>query len=144
MSFEFKINRTVEFAETDMAGIMHFGNFFLWMESCEAAYYRSLGLPLISFVPGNVVGWPRVSVSCQYRAPLRFNDTAEVRLLVKRLGTRSVTYVFQIRKGVELVAQGEVTAVCVTADATGNMVAQPIPANVRARIAEAPESAYTE
>lgn len=144
MSSEFRIIRTVEFAETDMAGIMHFGNFFLWMESCEAAFYRSLGLPLISFVPGNVVGWPRVNVSCQYRAPLRFSDTAEVKLLVKKLGARSVTYVFQFRKGAELVAQGEVTAVCVTADAKGGMVAQPIPADVRARLEEAPATAYSE
>ncbi len=142
MPSEFSITRTVEFAETDMAGIMHFGNFFLWMESCEAAFYRSLGLPLISFVPGSVVGWPRVSVSCQYRAPLRFNDSAEVKLFVKKLGARSVTYVFRFRKGTELVAQGEVTAVCVTGDAKGGMLAQPIPAEVRSRLQVAPESVY--
>ena len=28
MPSEFAISRTVEFAETDMAGIMHFSNFF--------------------------------------------------------------------------------------------------------------------
>jgi acyl-CoA thioester hydrolase len=64
MPSEFRLTRTVEFHETDMAGIMHFSNFFRWMEACEAGFYRSLGLPLISFVPGNVVGWPRVSASC--------------------------------------------------------------------------------
>jgi acyl-CoA thioester hydrolase len=142
MPSEFSIMRTVEFAETDMAGIMHFANFFPWMESCEAAFYRSLGLPLISFVPGQVVGWPRVAVNCTYRAPLRFNDTAEVRLFVKKLGARSVTYAFQFRKGAELVAAGEVTAVCVTTDAQGGMVAQAIPAEVRAQLQVAPASAY--
>jgi YbgC/YbaW family acyl-CoA thioester hydrolase len=142
MPSEFSITRQVEFAETDMAGIMHFANFFRWMEACETALYRSLGLPLISFLPGQVVGWPRVNVSCSYRAPLRFNDTVEVKLFVKKLGTRSVTYLFQFRKGGELAAQGEVTAVCVTADARGGMAAQPIPADVRAKLAEAPESAW--
>jgi YbgC/YbaW family acyl-CoA thioester hydrolase len=142
MPSEFSITRQVEFAETDMAGIMHFANFFRWMEACETGLYRSLGLPLISFLPGQVVGWPRVNVSCSYRAPLRFNDTVEVKLFVKKLGTRSVTYLFQFRKGGELAAQGEVTAVCVTADAQGGMAAQPIPADVRAKLAEAPESAW--
>jgi YbgC/YbaW family acyl-CoA thioester hydrolase len=142
MPSEFSITRQVEFAETDMAGIMHFANFFRWMEACETALYRSLGLPLISFLPGQVVGWPRVNVSCSYRAPLRFNDTVEVKLFVKKLGTRSVTYLFQFRKGGELAAQGEVTAVCVTADAQGGMAAQPIPAGVRAKLAEAPASAW--
>jgi len=138
MPSEFTLTRQVEFHETDMAGIMHFANFFRWMECCETAFYRSLGLPLISFVPGQIVGWPRVNVSCSYRAPLRFNDTVDVRLVVKKLGTRSVTYGFQFCKGAEMVAEGEVTAVCVTADAAGNMVAQPIPADVRAKLQVAP------
>ena len=143
MPSEFTLTRQVEFAETDMAGIMHFANFFLWMESCETAFYRSLGLPLISFVPGQIVGWPRVNVSCTYRAPLRFNDTVEVKLFVKKLSTRSVTYVFQFRQGAVLAAQGEVTAVCVGADDKGGMVSQPIPPEIRAKLQEAPVSAYS-
>lgn len=149
MPFEFRLTRTVEFCETDMAGIMHFSNFFRWMEACEAGFYRSLDLPLISFVPGNVVGWPRVKASCDYKAPLRFNDTAEVRLLIKEVRTRAVIFVFQFRKLDEaggvlpaILAQGEIAAVCVTSDATGKMVAQPIPVEVKAKLEVAPESAY--
>lgn len=145
MPSEFRLLRTVEFCETDMAGIMHFSNFFRWMEACESAFYRSLGLPLVSFMPGNVVGWPRVSASCTYKEPLRFNETAEVRLLIKEVRTRAVIYVFQFRKVDEagrvrpdVVAQGEIAAVCVTSDATGKMVAQPIPADVRAKLEPAP------
>lgn len=143
MSSEYSITRRVEFAETDMAGIMHFANFFQWMESCETAFYRTLGLPLISFVPGQIVGWPRVNVSCTYRAPLRFNDEVVVKLFVKKLGTRSVTYVFQFWKEGILAAQGEVTAVCVGAGEKGGMVSQAIPPEIRAKLAEAPESAYS-
>jgi YbgC/YbaW family acyl-CoA thioester hydrolase len=142
MPSEFTVMRRVEFHETDMAGIMHFANFFRWMEVCETEFYRSLGLPLISFVPGQVVGWPRVNVSCEYRAPLRFDDTVAVHLFVKRLGRSSVTYIFQFRKGTVVVARGEVTAVCVTSNAAGGMIAQAIPADVRAQLQEAPESAY--
>ena len=137
MPSEFSITRTVEFSETDMAGIMHFSNFFRWMEACEAAFYRSLNLPLISFVPGSVVGWPRVRVSCDYKAPLRFNDIIEVKLFIKEVRTKGVVYVFQFRKveaGVVqplVLAQGEMAAVCVTSDAQGKMVAQPIPEAVR-------------
>lgn len=150
MPSEFRLTRIVEFGETDMAGIMHFSNFFRWMEACEAGFYRSLGLPLISFVPGSVVGWPRVSASCQYKVPLRFNDTVEVRLLIKEVRTRGVVYLFQFRQVSDgrvlpaIMAQGEIAAVCVTADAAGKMVAQPIPADVRARLEQAPPAAYTE
>jgi acyl-CoA thioesterase FadM len=118
------------------------------MESCEAAFYRSLALPLVSFVPGNVVGWPRVAVSCEYKAPLRFNDSVQVRLLVKEIRTKAVIYVFQFRKLrdgkplPEIVAQGEVAAVCVTAGADGAMAAQPIPPEVRAKLEVAPAGAF--
>jgi acyl-CoA thioester hydrolase len=140
MPSEFSLTRIVEFSETDMAGIMHFSNFFRWMEACEAAFYRSLNLPLISFVPGSVVGWPRVKASCDYKSPLRFNDVIEVKLFIKEVRSKAVLYVFQFRK-VEagqvlsaVLAQGEIAAVCVTADAQGKMVAQPIPADVRAKL----------
>ena len=148
MPSEFSITRTVEFSETDMAGVMHFANFFYWMESCEAAFYRSLKLPLISFVPGSVVGWPRVAVSCQYKAPLRFNDVVQVRLLVKEVRTKAVIFVFQFRKlhdgkpQPEIMAQGEVAAVCVTAGTEGVMAAQPIPAEVRAKLEVAPATEF--
>jgi acyl-CoA thioester hydrolase len=113
------------------------------MESCEVAFYRSLDLPLISFVPGKTIGWPRVDVSCQYFAPLRFNDSVDVRLFVKKLGKRSVTYIFQFRKEGKLMAQGEMSAVCVTSDAKGEMVAQLLPENVVARLQPADETAWT-
>jgi acyl-CoA thioester hydrolase len=145
MPSEYRIVRCVEFGETDMAGIMHFSNFFRWMEACEAAFYRSLGLPLISFVPGNVVGWPRVKASCDYKAPLRFNDQVEVKLLVKEVRTRGVIFQFQFRLvdaqgqvGPDLAAYGEIGAVCVTADASGKMTAQPIPAEVKEKLEIAP------
>ena len=150
MPSEFRITRTVEFSETDMAGIMHFSNFFCWMEACEAAFYRSLNLPLISFVPGNVVGWPRVKASCEYKVPLRFNEVIEVKLLIKEVRSKAVVYVFQFRKTEggqtlpAILAQGEIAAVCVTSDAQGKMVAQPIPADVRAKLEVAPAAAYGE
>ncbi len=148
MASEFALKRTVEFAETDMAGIMHFSNYFRWMEACESAFVRSLGLPLINFTPGEVVGWPRVQATCDFRAPLRYGDEVEVRLFVKEIRTRAVVYVFQFRKIAAgrsestLAAQGEIAAVCVTGDGRGGMVAQPVPEDVRAKMQVASPAAY--
>jgi len=150
MVSEHSIRRVVEFSETDMAGIMHFSNYFRWMESAETAFLRSLGVPLINFVPGQVVGWPRVSATCDYRAPLRFGDVVEVKVLVKELRTRAIVFLFQFRKVVDgqvqapLVSRGEIVAVCVTDDGKGGMMAQPIPDVVRSKIAAAPKEAWAE
>ncbi len=143
MPAEFSHVRPVEFAETDMAGIVHFSNYFRWMESCETAFLRSLGVPLIDLAPGQGVGWPRVNARCDYRAPLRFGDSVEVRLTVHEVRTRSVVLRFAFRKAAdgravgEPVAEGELTVVCVTGDGRGGMVAQPIPEALRAKLAAA-------
>lgn len=150
MVSEFSITRTVEFAETDMAGIMHFSNYFRWMESCETAFIRSLGLPLSSFAPPNSVGWPRVSAKCDFRAPLRFGETVEVRLYVKEIRTRAIVFVYQFRKLVkgklepDVIARGELTIVCVSTDAKGKMVATAIPAEYRAKLRMAPKHAWAD
>ena len=39
----FTTTRRVEFGDTDMAGIMHFANFFRFMERTEHAFLRTLG-----------------------------------------------------------------------------------------------------
>ena len=46
MAYEFKVRRRVEFSETDMAGIVHYSNFFRYMEAAEHAFFRSLGLSI--------------------------------------------------------------------------------------------------
>lgn len=143
MPAEFSVVRPVEFAETDMAGIVHFSNYFLWMESCETAFLRSLGVPLVDVAPGLAIGWPRVGARCDFRAPLRFGDSVETRLIVHDVRTRSVVLRFVFRRVTgasvhpEPVAEGELTVVCVTGDGRGGMVAQPIPADLRDRLAAA-------
>ena len=47
MAYEFKAIRRVEFAETDMAGIVHYSNFFRYMETAEHGFFRSLGLSVV-------------------------------------------------------------------------------------------------
>src|SRR5713226_3868003 len=74
MACEFKMLHRVEFADTDMAGIIHFSSYFRYMEVTEHAFFRSLGL---SIVGDPAVGWPRVHVACDFKHPLRFEDEVE-------------------------------------------------------------------
>ena len=141
MAYEFKLTRCVEFAETDMAGIMHFSNYFRMMEATEHAFFRSLGFTIHGPGDDTTIGWPRVSASCDYRAPLRFEEEVEIHLIVAEVRRRSIRYQFIFRKvadGAE-VAYGSVTAVCATVDkSTGKLVAMLIPDHFRAHIVAAP------
>jgi len=57
---------------TDMAGIVHFSEFFRWMEMAEHAVFRHLGIPIFSENGGEVTGYPRIEASSQYIRPLIF------------------------------------------------------------------------
>ena len=142
------IVRQIEFVDTDMAGIMHFSNYYRMMEAAETSFFRGLGLPLFEECEGRVIGWPRVRSRCDYHAPLRFNDIVEVHLFVKEIRTQALTFFFRFRKrrpdgSREAVARGELTTVCATLDpVTQAIVTVPVPQAVRDRIAVAPKSAY--
>lgn len=140
MAYEFKAIRRVEFSDTDMAGIMHFSNFFRFMETAEHAFFRSLGL---SIAPGQgdpLVGWPRVHAQCDFKVALRFEDEVEIHLLVREKKSKALSYLFKFRKlsnpPVEA-ARGFLTVVCVRHEG-GKMTACAIPQNVADKIETAP------
>src|SRR5438552_3221868 len=144
MPFEFKMTHRVEFADTDMAGIIHFASYFRYMEVTEHAFFRSLGFSINTRAPEFHVGWPRVRVSCDFKRPLRFEDEVEVHLRVREKREKSLTYDFVFRQvngapAVE-VARGSVTVVCVAGDPqTDQMKAVPIPEAIARQIEVAPE-----
>src|SRR5689334_13386265 len=98
MSYEFKIVRRVEFSDTDMAGIVHYSNFFRYMEAAEHAFFRSLGFSVVTQQVDPPVGWPRVRAECEYKQPLRFEDEVEVHMLVSEKKSKSLSYQFRFRK----------------------------------------------
>ena len=143
MAYEFKAQRRVEFSDTDMAGIMHYSNFFRFMETAEHGFYRSLGFSVVDAKMHPRVGWPRVHASCDYRKPLRFEDLVEIHLLFTEKKSKSVSFQFRFRKladgQAEEVARGALTIVCVSHAPDGSMKAVAIPTEIADRIEVAPE-----
>ena len=148
MPYEFIFSRRVEFAETDMAGIVHFANFYRMMENAEHAFFRSLGFSVHDQFDGQTIGWPRVSAACDFLRPLRFEETVDVHLFVAEVRIRSLRYAFRFWKneGVERVevARGQVVTVAAAVDrATGKLSAVPIPAKIRESLEAAPTELLT-
>jgi len=108
----FTTTRRVEFGDTDMAGIMHFANFFRFMESAETDFLHARGLS-VSWREGDVKwGFPRVSAACDFLKPARFEDVLTIAVTVERLGAKSVSYRFDFtnQRG-ESLAVGRITSV---------------------------------
>ena len=127
MPHEYRTKRRIEFSDTDMAGIVHFARFFVFMESAEHEFLRSLGTSVDTEWAGNKIGWPRLSASCEYLKPVKFEDELEIRLTIGRKGTKSLTYHFVFMKGDTEIAYGQLTVVCCICNPGEKLRAIPIP-----------------
>ena len=141
MVFEFRLKRRVQFYETDAAGIVHFSNYFRYMEEAEHGLWRSAGLSISN--PGSEIGWPRVNVSFNYLRPLRFEEEFEAHLRIVEIGEKKIRYSCTLLSGGAAVATGSMTVVCVSRRPGEPMKAVPIPKEIVSHFQAAPEGGAT-
>jgi len=141
MPSRFTHERRIEFSDTDMAGIVHFANFFRFMESAEHAFFRSLGLELHQQGAGHVRGFARVHAECDYLRPLHYPDVVRVELAVREKTESALAYEFAFfdeKNGERPVARGSLKVVHVARGPDDERLrAAPMPKEVLERIAVA-------
>ena len=136
------LERRVEFHETDRVGMIHFSNYFKYMDTAVAEFFRSLDLPgPLTRVWGgteeNELDWPYVSVSCDFKKPAQFDDLLRIRIWVNKVGNKSMTLEISFQKDEEEVARGRMVIVC-SRMSKGQPKSQEIPREIRYRIAPRP------
>jgi acyl-CoA thioester hydrolase len=134
MANVFHTRRRVEFVDTDMAGIVHFSNFFRWMESAEVDFLQARGLSVKMLWEGQQLGFPRVAASCDYLQPVRFEDIIDITVTLERLGAKSATYLFAFSHEGAAVARGKVVTVCCRVGKDQAIESIEIPATLRERL----------
>ncbi len=133
---EYRLQRRVQFYETDTAGIVHFSWFYRYMEEAEHALWRAAGL---SIAPRDaVVGFPRVAASFDFHRPLRFEDEFEVHIRIAAIGARSIRYAARVTKDGTAVASGSLTVACVARTPGAPLGSTAIPPDVAGRFEVAP------
>ncbi len=137
MPQEFHTTRKIEFSDTDMAGIVHFARFFVFMEGAEHAFLRSLGTSVSTEFEGNKIGWPRLAASCEFVHPVKFEDELAIRVMVAKKGTKSMTYDFEFTRSGELIATGRLKTVCCICNPGEPIRSIPIPPFIADQIQEA-------
>jgi len=131
----------VQFYETDAAGIVHFSNYFRYMEEAEHALWRSAGLSIS--VPGSEIGWPRVNVSFEYARPLRFQDEFEAHIRIVEIAEKKIRYKCSILIDGVSIATGTMTIVCVARRPNEPMKSVRIPQEIVSHFRVSPEGSQT-
>jgi acyl-CoA thioester hydrolase len=135
---EHRYARRVQFSEVDSAHIVHFSQYFRYMEEAEHDMWRATGTSIHPL--GATSGYARVAASFEYHAPLRFEDEFEVVIRVEKMTTRTMTYRALVLKGELRIATGAMTVVNVTGGPDAPMRAIPLPDDVLLRFAVHPAS----
>ena len=128
MTRAFHYRRLVQFAETDLAGIVHFSWMFRYMEEAEHALWRAAGLSIHQ--REDDMGWPRVAASFEFRNPLRFEEEFDVLVRLQDGSRRSLRYDHTIVRGDTVIGSGTMTAVCVSKAVDGTMRAMEVPQEI--------------
>lgn len=108
----------VPWADTDAAKVVHFSNYFRYCEKVEEEFFNSLGLDFKEVSEKYNIWFPRVSASCKYNWPLRFNQKFRVDLDDLIIGDKSIKFIYKIWNLDEnkLSAECEITVVTASID----------------------------
>jgi acyl-CoA thioester hydrolase len=117
----------VRFCETDLMGIVHHAQYLTYFEAGRVEWLRRRGITYASWTAQDI-HLPVVDATLKYRAPARFDDVLIVETRLSDLRWASVRYAYAIKRGAELLVEGETRLACVTSA----HVLQRIPAEVLA------------
>ncbi|MEM7314540.1 MAG: thioesterase family protein [Planctomycetota bacterium] len=112
MSVGFKTRRMVQFVDTDMAGIAHFTNYLRYLEEAEHEFLRSVDLSVVMYDDRGSYGFPKMSVQCDYKQPVRHEQWLDIELEISTDDDKSIDYRGQFFLDGKLVAKGAIKVAC--------------------------------
>ena len=137
--YEHWTKRRVEFADTDLGGLIHFSRYLIYMETAEHEFLRAIGSSVSTLFEGEHLSWPRLAASCEFLRPIGFEDEIDIRIFVLRKGSKSLTWGCEFFHRGTLVARGQMSSVCCILDPERPLRSLDIPAELSAQIEEVPQ-----
>ncbi|AUC81932.1 thioesterase family protein [Lacinutrix sp. Bg11-31] len=90
-----KIDIRVRYAETDQMGVVHHGNYALYLEIARIEWLRKLGISYRKMEETGV-GLPVVSLSVKYKKSIKYDDVITVITILKNEPSVKVEFDFEI------------------------------------------------
>ena len=109
---EFSHKLRVYIEDTDAGGIVYYVNYLKFMERARTEFMRTLGFGKSAILDSGLM-FVVLDMAVNYRLPARLDDELEATASLARL--RGAGMVFQqcIRRGDEVLVEGDVTIACV-------------------------------
>lgn len=95
----------VIFGDTDQMGVVYYANYLRFFESARAAFWRGLGRSYKDLEAAQIA-LPVIEAHCTYKKPALYEDLLEVDVEVGELRAASMRFVYVIRRGTDVIAEG--------------------------------------
>ena len=109
---EFSHKLRVYIEDTDAGGIVYYVNYLKYMERARTEFMRTLGYAKNHIFNLDLMFVVR-DVAVSYRLPARLDDELEATARIKRLRAAGIVFRQTVRRGDEVLAEGDVTIACV-------------------------------
>lgn len=102
----------VRFAETDLMGIVHHGNYLLYVEEARVEYLRRRGARYQDWIARDM-HFPVVDQRIRHRAAAVFADELVVETWLGQITRVSLRFDYRILRGTQVLAEAYTTLACV-------------------------------
>ena len=109
---EFSLPLRVYIEDTDAGGIVYYVNYLKFMERCRTELMRSLGFDK-NFIFNEDLMFVVRDVAVTYLKPARLDDELSATAAVTQIKGATMILQQSVRRGGEVLAQGQVTIACV-------------------------------
>ena len=108
----------MRWADTDVAGVMHYTNYLRYFEACEEEFYKSISSSFKVIQRKYGILLPRVEVHCAYKAVCRFDDLVDVTMRVRDVAEKTITWDFRAMRQHDrkLAAEGYIKCIAVNSE----------------------------
>jgi tol-pal system-associated acyl-CoA thioesterase len=127
---EFCLPLRVYIEDTDAGGIVYYVNYLKFMERARTEFMRSLGFGK-DYIFNHDLMFVVRDVTVRYRAPAQLDDELVATAEVIALRGASIVMHQAVRRGDEVLAEGEVTIACVD---RGGVKPRRLPAEMQSRL----------
>ncbi|BAQ09319.1 predicted thioesterase [Bacillus sp. OxB-1] len=97
---------SVQWGDTDAAGIVFYPNFYKWMDQATHHFFKSIGFATSILMTEEQIGLPLLETNCKFFRPLVFEDSFTIRTTVVEMRDKVFQFQHRFYKEDELVAEG--------------------------------------
>src|SRR6185503_10860903 len=113
---DFSTRITVNFGDTDPAGLVYFPNIFHYCHIAMERFFEEVcGVSYSKLTGEKQVGFPTAKIDGEFTTPLRYGDVIDIEIAVSEIGNKSLSLTYEIRNR-EGVVCAQVSQVVVALD----------------------------